>query len=136
MSAACDVLATAGLIRTLSAGKRTGRPASDFEVNPLLLKRGNGTMTDRNDDPVWRRALLPDGEKAMVATVEGKPRWSIEVIWPRETGWSIREFEADEAHPWTAGVLHLWNHGKTRDRRRLVLAFADGRWRSCRRARA
>ncbi|HEY5107328.1 MAG TPA: DUF3987 domain-containing protein [Caulobacteraceae bacterium] len=39
MSAACDVLATAGLVRALSLGKR-GRPASDFEVNPLLLKGG------------------------------------------------------------------------------------------------
>ncbi|HEY5107329.1 MAG TPA: hypothetical protein VII73_11255 [Caulobacteraceae bacterium] len=88
-------------------------------------------MTDCNGDPVWRRVLLPDGEETMVATVEGKPRWSIEAIWPGETDWSIQQVEADEANPWTAGVLHLWNHGKTRDSRGLVLALADGRWRSC-----
>jgi hypothetical protein len=90
-------------------------------------------MTTGNDDPEWRVLILPDGSEGMAAVIAGN-RWSIEAIWPGEMSWSIREIEADEAQPWTDGVLFLFNEGE-KGRRRLVLALAPGRWRSCEPAR-
>jgi hypothetical protein len=66
----------------------------------------------------------------LVAAAAGR-LWSIEAIFPGEPDWSRRAIEADEAQPWTDGVLFLFDHGEKAGSRRTVLTLAPGRWRSC-----
>ncbi len=62
------------------------------------------------------------------------PLWLIDAVWPGEEAFAIREIPAEEAQPWTDGVLFLFDRGKKGGERRTVIALAPGRWRSCARA--
>lgn len=78
-----------------------------------------------------RRTTMPNCDDDPLANTCAKRRWRVRVKLSGSDEWQTREIEADEASPWTDGVLYFWNWVGTKKSRRLSLyAFAPGTWQS------